>query len=82
MYPSLLQHGVPRELWGADIVGRIQFVVALLCYQELGFDVESCVAIDLVFGWFHADGSELFECISKDENITWKKWCKDSWDVG
>ena len=72
--PSLLEDGVPRELWCADIVSRVEFVVALLCHQELGFDVESCARINLMFWWLHTDGSELFGCMGQDENITlrWK----------
>ena len=50
----------------------VMFLVRLLSYQEFGNDIEPRFAVDLVFGWLHADGAKLLKRISHDQHISGK----------
>ena len=69
---SLREHGIARGLKSADILGMVEFVVALLLHQQFGLVIAPSVGIDRVFGWFHADRAKLFERISQEQHITVK----------
>ena len=64
---------VPRELVCAEIVSRLEFVVALHCHDQLRLYVELCVTIELLFWRLDADGAKLFECTGQDKRITLKE---------